>query len=157
MRSRWFLNFYSKIFCITDLSLCFCIIISMLPYYFIKIKNSYLALFIFIINSTIYWLWRRQDKSPSTSYKSHEKMSQTWVYAQPSDKASSSEWLNQDLLGGTIIRNGTIQWNFFTEVGIVAILLMGSLGFLFFSRGKGSRKAPFAPPTITFNEPKGFR
>lgn len=56
------------------------------------------------------------------------------------------------LLGWTIIWDGTIQGNFLTEVGVVAVFLVGSLCFLLLLRGQGGGKATFTTATIAFNE-----
>lgn len=83
------------------------------------------------------------------------------IWKQPSFRAlrwylnmctpSRSNWY---LLGWTIIWYGTIQWNFLTEVGVVAVLLMWSLCFLLLLRGEGGWKPTFTTSTIAFNETK---
>jgi len=61
---------------------------------------------------------------------------------------------NGHLLGWTIIWYGTIQWNFLTEVGVVAVFLMWSLCLLLLLRGQGGWKPTFTTSTIAFNETK---
>lgn len=76
------------------------------------------------------------------------------VTSTPSSWATPPSWSNWYLLGWTIIWYGTIQWNFLTEVGVVAVFLMGSLSFLLLLRGQGGWKPTFATSTIAFNETK---
>lgn len=89
----------------------------------------------------------------------HDGYQQVWLIAYTcwSMRLISLNPARSYLLGWTIIWDGTIQWNFLTEVGIIAVFLMGSLCFLLLLRGKGGRKPTFTTPTITFNEAKWLR
>lgn len=93
--------------------------------------------------------WRTASREEQTVSPRNMKATTT-----PGSRATPPSWSNWYLLGWTIIWYGTIQWNFLTEVGVVAVFLMGSLSFLLLLGGQGGWKPTFATSTIAFNETK---